>query len=197
MLTVSLAGCIYYTPAEQPRDYFYLNQNKNISNIGKVALLELENQTNQPQISQKLTNAIFQALQKKQAFSLKTITRQSASFQSLQLNKDDYSPEKLLAIKDKLNCNAVLFGSVTEYTPYPHMTVGLKLKLLDLNDGQLIWAFEQIWDAADKSTEKRIKKYFCENIRSDLTPLHEELMAVSPIEFIKFVTYEVAQTLKN
>jgi len=197
MLTVSLAGCIYYTPAKQPQDYFYLNQNKNISNIGKVALLELENQTNQPRISQKITNAMFQALQKKQAFSLKTITRQSSNFQSLQLNKDDYSLKKLLAIKDKLNCNAVLFGSVTEYTPYPHMTVGLKLKLLDLNDGQLIWACEQIWDAADKSTEKRIEKYFCENIRSDLTPLHEELMAVSPIEFIKFVTYEVAQTLKN
>ena len=75
------------------------------------------------------------------------------------------------------------------------MTVGLRSKLLDLRDGQLVWALEQIWDSADKATEKRIKSYFKSEKRDGFAPLHEKLAAVSPLEFIKFVSYEVAGTI--
>jgi len=74
------------------------------------------------------------------------------------------------------------------------MAIGLRLKLLNLRDGQLVWALEQIWDSDDKTIEKRIKKYFKSEKRSDFAPLHETLAAVSPIEFIKFISYEVAET---
>ncbi|MEK7995484.1 MAG: hypothetical protein AAB403_16915, partial [Planctomycetota bacterium] len=86
-------------------------------------------------------------------------------------------------------------GTITEFRPYPHMGVGLRLKLLDLRDGQLLWALEQVWDSADKSTEKRIKDYYKSEKRPAFAPLHEQLAMVSPLEFIKFVSFEVAETL--
>ncbi|MHC4605278.1 MAG: hypothetical protein ACYS6W_18330, partial [Planctomycetota bacterium] len=76
-----------------------------------------------------------------------------------------------------------------------HMAVGLRLKLLDLRDGQLLWALEQVWDSADITTEKRIKEYFKSEKRQGFAPLHEQLATVSPLEFIKFVSFEVAGTL--
>ncbi|MFC1738777.1 hypothetical protein ACFL1G_07000 [Planctomycetota bacterium] len=115
----------------------------------------------------------------------------------MQLDCDtNYSFKQLLAIRKTLHCDAILLGTVTEYQPYPHMSMGLRLKLIDLNDGQLIWGLEQIWDTSDKTIENRIENYFSKRIRSDLTPLHQELMAISPIKFVKFVAYEVAETIQ-
>jgi len=64
-----------------------------------------------------------------------------------------------------------------------------------LRDGQLLWALEQVWDSVDKTTEYRIKKYFQSQKRSDFAPLYERLAVVSPLEFIKFVGYEVSETM--
>jgi hypothetical protein len=71
----------------------------------------------------------------------------------------------------------------------------MRLKLLDLTDGQLAWALEQVWDSGDKTTELRIKDYFQRQKRQGFAPLREQLAVISPIEFLKFVTYEVAETL--
>jgi len=75
------------------------------------------------------------------------------------------------------------------------MTIGLRLKLVDLRDGQLIWAIEHIWDPTDKTTERRIKNYFQLQLRAGYAPLNEQLATVSSLSFIKFVTYEVAGTI--
>jgi hypothetical protein len=58
-----------------------------------------------------------------------------------------------------------------------------------------LWALEQVWDSADKTTEKRIQDYFKSEKRAGFAPLHEQLAAVSPLEFIRFVSFEVAETL--
>ena len=143
-----------------------------------------------------MTDALFQALQKKQVFSIESVDQSDPAWRSLQLDADaPLSLEQLGTIKKTLNCNAVLIGTVTTYQPYPHLSIGLRLKLLDLSDGQLLWAFEQIWDTTDKTTEKRIKNYFQAQIRSGITPLHEQLVVVSSLKFVKFVAYEVAETM--
>jgi hypothetical protein len=76
------------------------------------------------------------------------------------------------------------------------MAMGIQLKLIDLRDGRVICAIEQIWDTADKATEKRIKKYFEQQLRQGFAPLNEQLAALSTINFVRFVTYDVAETLK-
>ena len=103
--------------------------------------------------------------------------------------------DQIINLHDTLKCDALLIGTITEFRPYPHMIIGLRLKLLDLRDGELLWALEQVWDSADKTTEYRIRDYFRSQKRSGFAPLHEQLATVSSLEFIKFVSYEVAETL--
>ena len=157
----------------------------------------MENKSSYPQVSEDVTKALFQAIQKKQLFGLNLVRRDEPKWRSLQLNSNcTESLSQLLALRRTLKCNAVLTGTVTEYQPYPHMSVGLRLKLVDLQDGQLLWAFEQVWDSADKKTEQRIKSYFKSQLRSGFVPLQEQLIALSPLRFIKFTAYEVAETLQ-
>lgn len=209
LLTFFLPACQFQRIEPPMPEYYYLNPDKHLSTVGRTALVELDNNSSYPQVSTDVTEALFQALQKKQPFGLAIVRQNEPAWRSLRpnLNSDSqtqgtappipptYTLDQLIAIRKTLKCDAVLTGTITQYKPYPHMVIGLRLKLLDLRDGQLLWALEQIWDTSDKTTEYRIKQYFEYQMRSGYAPLREQLVAVSPLEFIRFVTYEVSATL--
>ena len=196
LLVVFLSGCDVHRASGPAADYYYLNPYKSLATIGRVVIVELDNNSSYPQVSSDATDSLFQALQKKQIFGLTIVRQHDPSWRSLQLDlASTYGLDQILAIRETLKCDGVLIGTITEFRPYPHMVVGLRLKLLDLRDGQLLWALEQVWDSADKTTENRIKSYFKSEKRSGFAPLHERLASVSSLEFIKFVSYEVAETL--
>lgn len=196
LLAAFFAGCRTHEPAAPSAAYYYLNPDKTLTAVGRVAIVEMENNSSYPGVSADVTTALFQALQKRQVFGLTIVHREDPSWRSLQLEGNTtYGLEQMLSIRETLKCDGLLVGTITEFRPFPHMAVGLRLKLLDLRDGQLLWALEQVWDSADKSTEKRIKEYFKSEKRAGFAPLNEQLAAVSPLEFIRFVSFEVAQTL--
>lgn len=196
LFAVLFSGCRTQSPSAPVTNHYYRNPNKKLVFLGRAAIVELQNDSSYPQISSDITESLYQALQKRQVVGLTLIRQNDPVWRNLQLEQNStYSFEQLVSIREALKCDGVLVGTVTEYRPYPHMAVGLRLKLLDLRDGQLIWALEQIWDSADKTTEKRIKNYFKSEKRDGFAPLHENLVAVSPLEFIKFISYEVAGTL--
>ena len=197
LLPVVLSGCGPHAAHESAANYYYLNPDKNLSAIGRTTLVELTNNSTFPQISTDVTEALYQGLQKKQVFGVTVIRQSDAARQSLQLDTNTaYTLEQLSEMRRILNCDAILIGTVTEFNPYPHMTIGLRLKLIDLTDGQLLWALEQIWDTADKTTEDRIKTYYSRHLFPCSATLREKLGTVSSLQFIKFVAYETAETLQ-
>jgi hypothetical protein len=70
------------------------------------------------------------------------------------------------------------------------------LELIDLTDGQLLWALEQVWDATDKSTQERVKDYYKRHILPGSESLQEGLGTVSSLKFVRFVAFETAETLQ-
>lgn len=196
LVVVLLSGCESQKTATSTADYYYVNPHKKLSAIGRVAIVELENDSSYPEISADITRSLFTALQKRQVFGLTVVRRDDPSWRSLQLDgSSSYSLDQILAIRRTLKCDGVLVGTVTEFGPYPHMTVGLRLKLLDMRDGQLLWALEQVWDSADKATRQQAKDYYKAEKGAGFEPLNEQLATVSPLEFLKFVSYQVAKTL--
>ncbi|MBN2132436.1 MAG: hypothetical protein JW741_23240 [Sedimentisphaerales bacterium] len=192
----SAGGCQNASENHAMAGSYYINPHKDLHKLGRVALVELDNTSSYPDVSADVTQALFLALQKKQVFSLTTVDHDDPAWRALQENIDSLQAlRRLLAMRDTLRCNALLVGTVTEYRPYPQLVLGLRLKLLDLTDGQLLWGLEQIWDAADKSIQKRVETYFKKELRSGFAPLREDLVVISSREFIKFAAYETAQTV--
>jgi len=177
-------------------DSYYLNTDEDLRELGRVTLAELDNASNSSEISRDVTKALFLELQKKQVFSVATVGREDPAWQALQENLDSLQAmQALLLIREKFKSNGLLVGTITEYRPYPRLTIGLRLRLIDLTDGQLLWGVEQVWDSTDANVQKRMRTYYRKDRRSDANPLPEELVAVSPLEFIRFAAYEIAQTL--
>jgi len=189
-----LAGCQGTAGNTPMAGSYYLSPNADLSGLGRVALVELENGSSYPEIAKNATDAIYIGLQKEQRFGLTVVAQNEAIWRSLQSEPDSsYTPEKLLEMRKALKCDAVLTGAVTQYEPYPHMSMGLRLRLIDLRNGSLLWAVEQVWDSADKSVLHRIKRHLKshEGIGSET----EELVVMSSLKFLKFVGCEIAGTL--
>jgi len=197
LLPILLSGCGSSAAHKTAANYYYLNPNKDLSAIGRSALVELANDSAFPQVSTDVTEALFQALQKRQVFGLTLIRQSDPAWRGLQMDLSSaYSLEQLSAMRKTLNCEAVLVGAVTGFEPFPHLTIGLRLKLIDLTDGQLLWALEQIWDTTDKTTRRRVKSYYKDRLLPGFETAQERLGTVSSLRFLKFVAYETAQTLQ-
>jgi hypothetical protein len=196
LLPVLISGCGLYTPYDPDANYYYLNPNKDLTDIGRTVLVELDNDSAFPEISANVTEALYNALQKKHLFGLTVLQKKDPAWKKLQLDiSPAYTLDQLSAIRRTLKCNAVLKGTITGFEPFPHMIIGLRLKLIDLNDGQLLWALEQIWDTTDETTKDRIKSYYNHDLFPGSATLKGKLGTVSSLKFIKFVAFETAQTL--
>jgi len=191
-------GCVAYRPAVPlSADYYYINPAVDFSRLGRVTVVEPTNDTSYPEISADMSRCLFEALQKRQLFGCTLVRRSERAWSSLQVEADgSYGLEELAAMRKKLGSSAVMVGRITKYQPYPHMSMGLRLRLISLTDGRLLWAVEQVWDSSDIWARRRIGQYFRTRVEDGFAPLGEELVAVSPLEFFKFVAYETAQTLR-
>jgi hypothetical protein len=188
-LAFTCAGCSSHGPTRH-------EVSKNLSTIKSVCLLELDNKTIYPKISEDVTDSLYQSLQKKQRFNLSQLKQTDDMWQTVEVKPDSlYTLEQLMAARKLLGSDAILMGTVTSYSPYPRMAIGLRLKLVDLRTGQTVWAIEQIWDTTDKATEERLKKYFDQQMRSSFSPIGEQLANLSTINFVKFVTYEIMESM--
>jgi hypothetical protein len=176
---------------------YFLDGNKDLATLGRVALVEMDNISSFPQMSAEITEALHMEIQKQQIFGMIVVHQDDPAWRSLQENLDSLQAMKqLVALRQTLRSNGLLVGTITQYQPYPHMVIGLRLKLLDLTDGQLIWGVEQIWDSTDKTIQKRIQRYYRQQATSANASLHQELTVISSLNFSKFVAYEVASTLR-
>ena len=195
-LPVILSGCSISKSVHPETGHYYLNPRTNFANISRVVMFELDDQTNVADISSILTRSISDALSKKHLFSLKTLYRSDPTWRRLDLdNAASYSIEELELIRDQLKADAVIFGTVTRYSPYPHLATGLHLKMVDLRNGQVIWGIEQIWDSTDKSVERRMRRYFKVHMRSGYEPIDWQLFVSSPRAFNKYVAFEAVFAL--
>ena len=89
------------------------------------------------------------------------VYKNDAKWKKLQLPPvPPYDLQQLADIRKSLKCDAIITGTVTEFKPYPHLSIGLRLKMIDLSDGQLLWGYEQVWDTADKSCQRIAEKYY-------------------------------------
>jgi hypothetical protein len=191
-----LSGCHIIEPVETPQGHYYLNPNGEVATVSRVVLLELENQSTQTELGDQLTRSLADGLSKRHLFAVRTVYRSDELWTTLNLdNITAYSYEDLASISESLKADAVVFGTIKRYTSYPHMLMALHLKMVNVRNGELIWAIEEVWDSTDKNVELRMKRYFSNEMRTGSQPLNWELLIPSPRAFNKFVVYEVISTL--
>ncbi len=190
-----LSGCSQQVAHQS--HYSYINPDRPLVQLGKVAIISLKNESNFHGIDENVTESVFEAIQKRQIFSLNIIQSDSPELEQLNFDPEkDYSLQELFVIRKLLGCDAIITGIITEYRPYPHLTLGLRLQLTDLTDGQLLWAYEQLWDSSDLAIVDQIEQYLYESKGFKKSRSSDQKMVtISSLKFIKFAAYQISQTI--
>lgn len=196
ILTI-VAGCNTLSISSSKTDYCYVDKLK-LSSVHSAAFVELYNESDYPEIQADATDALYHSILKRQLFTLTLIKQDALAWKSINYQSGaNFTLEQLYQLQQSLNTKAVLVGSIIDFQPYPHLSLAMRLKMVDLGDGQTIWAAEQVWDSADKNLEQRVEKYIKAQMRTDRTADRKKLTFISSKDFMRFVCYELAETMKN
>lgn len=189
-----LAGC----GEEAPRLTSHLRSPADLARVHRVALFTLADEAAQPDVAAGMTDALYRALQERQLFHVELLRRGHPAEEMLRKGaQGPYSMDELAEIRDALQCDAVLLGSVTVFQPYPRMQLGLVLRLVDLKNASPVWSVDLVWDTRDKTVQAAIRRYFDARVGRKYEPLDWQYGLMSPDVFERFVAWEVARTLPD
>jgi len=175
---------------------YFLSSRQELTELPRVVMIELAGDAGYPEVGPEMTQALARAVRQHNLFHVQTIPRDHPACRDLPLSgKEPLTIEQMAAFRKALGCRAVLIGLVHDYRPHPHMRMGLYFRLLDLDDGKLIWAVDHVWDTTDQALEPRLRDFFFDEMRSGYEPVDWRLALISPRAFRKFVAYEAAETL--
>ncbi|NLW87894.1 MAG: hypothetical protein GXY38_13590 [Planctomycetes bacterium] len=181
---------------ERPEVASYLRSEQDLQRIQRVVLVEFSDEKAGPEACSCFTDRVVQALSQRRLFHVELLPVSDPTHQLLPPGRrSPLTVEELQQIRQTLRVDAVLLGMITSYKTYPHMQIGVYLRLLDLKNGRVIWSVDDIWDAQNKQVEKRIKRYFRNNVADKYEPVDWRLATISPTMFQKFVAHEIARTL--
>lgn len=190
-MLMSLMGCSSTPP---PRLNYYASPD--LPRVSRVVFVELVDDVGYPRIAQRMTNALQEALLQKGMFKVDIIPATHPDLRDLDMSKrDPYTLAELAKIRKSLRCDAILFGRMVSYKPYPSTQIGLFLRVIDLKDGQLTWAIDDIWDSTDRVTVQQIKNFYFDNMRDTYQPANSEIGIMSTDGFQKFVSYQIVETM--
>ncbi len=167
-----------------------------LTNITRVVMIDLPSDNGYPEVAQTVTAALYRALQDRKLFVIERVRPTDALCRDLPLyGRQAYSLKELADIQKALDCDALLVGEIRDFQPHPRMQMGVFMLLLDLNDGEAVWAVDHTWDTTDQWTVRRIKKFFSTEMRSGYDPVSWKMTLRSPRVFSKFVAGEIAGRL--
>lgn len=78
-----------------------------------------------------------------------------------QLSSVEPLPHDLLSkLKGATSADAVLFVDLTAYAPYPPLKLGVRSKLVDIASGEILWAFDNLFDANEPSVVNAARRHY-------------------------------------
>lgn len=192
----AVAGCLDFGGSRRLVVGHDLPHPGELRRINSVAFVELAHDERNPVVAESLTQAVAQSLKDTRLFRVRLIRRDDPVCHDLDFaDPHTFSMEQLLVVRRALQADAVLCGSMKHFQPYPRMRVGVYLAMIDLDKGSFVWGVDHRWDTTDKATQKRMARFYSENVGADDNPDGWRTGLVSPALFAKFVAHEVARTL--
>lgn len=163
----------------------------------RVAVLPSYHPEEDPDLLERFDSAVIGELSKAQLFEIVPIERayMQKHFGMDQVNSAASLPPSMLGqIVQDYQAQGVLFLDVTDYHPYRPIRVGLRSKLVDLRDGELVWVFDDVFDSAQPNVSAAARRY-ARQVYTDRFPLDSaDSMLQSPQRFSRYVVHEAFET---
>jgi hypothetical protein len=108
----------------------------------------------------------------------------------------DALPHDLLTrIVNDYAADAVLFVDVTQYSPYPPISLGLRAKLARTDDRGILWSFDNVFTATDPTVVNAARRYWRATAPAGAPGDFSVTALESPLRFAAYATSATFDTL--
>lgn len=105
-------------------------------------------------------------------------------------------PAPLLAyLQEHHGVNGLMQMDITEWRPYRPMVIGLKARLLDLDNREVIWAADERFDAGEARLTRALRSYSLHHLRQEFPARDTEAVLRTPARFLGFASHSLFNTL--
>ena len=124
---------------------------------------------------------------------------------ALKVRPHDYLPNNFPAIIGALDkqrtdlkvCNAVLFCEMDTFRPYPPLAVGWKFRLFNLETGELVWAFDEVFNAGDPRVNNSVRRYLRTQRMTHMDIFRDSLVIDSPRVLARYSLAAALETMRK
>lgn len=101
-------------------------------------------------------------------------------------------PQLLKEIQQNTDADVAFFSSVTAYQTYPPLLIGIKATLVRLEDGAVLWQFDDTLNAGDGPTHNDARRFFRQKLGVETEPPPAPSVD-SPSRFTRYAAAVVAR----
>lgn len=89
-----------------------------------------------------------------------------------------------------------MFTDITHYRPYQPIAIGVRAKLVEVQQGTILWAFDYVFDSGNPKIAEDAKRYYITNSRKEQHVGFEARGVLqSPARFAKYAASETYRSL--
>jgi hypothetical protein len=147
---------------------------------------------------QAMTPVMLEQLVKTKRFEVISVDPENlrrSTGQSSWTGTEVLPPDFLDFLRREYDCDGVLFAELTSYHAYAPLAIGWRLKLVNARSGQIIWAADELFDAAQPAVERAAQHFNVKGIRWPFSHDDDWLTLNSPRQFGRYSATAVLGTL--
>lgn len=100
------------------------------------------------------------------------------------------------SIRRQTACDGILFGELTQFSAFPPLSVGLRMSLVDVQSGRIIWSVDEILDTGNPAVSNGARRYFHGTLKGPATDSFDsQIVLDSPIRFGRYAVATLIATM--
>jgi hypothetical protein len=207
ILAVLLAGCAQFPSLRQATlasfepTNVYREHDSLPMRIKRVAVLPLTVLTEDSASQfgrETLGPLLIQELTRSRQFELVAVTPEELRVitgRSLWTAEERMPADFFAKLKEQLGVDAVLFARLTQYRPYEPLSMGWRLKLLEVDEPRVLWAVDEVFDARVPQVAAGARRFAQQNPETPGLASDSEGVLTSPRRFAQYTVNSVVATL--
>lgn len=168
--------------------------------IRRIAVLPVYSHAIEPSFLEKLDAVILAEVNQQILAETVPVSQKVMQklFQKHAFNSTSFLPNNLFSeIYERYHVDAILFVDITHYNAYRPISMGIRSKLVEVRNGDILWSFDNIFDSGNPHVAVAARRYQKSHDRSAYPLNTGESVLQSPQRFAKYVAHETFMTLPS
>lgn len=112
------------------------------------------------------------------------------------ISRSEALAPSLLSVANRVGADGVLQLELNHYRPYKPLQIGVRGRLVHLNEaGDILWSVDEVFDAGDKTVAIAARKYAEEQVEQPFPLQSSFSVLMSPSRFAAYVGSAIFETL--